>query len=1228
MTNKSRITKCMTFGLVPVPETEERLADLLKIDEEYRALAEELRPAYIEFAKKNICDICSDLAGENWDDLFVAYANKNQTKIDAFRKNISKAFLKNHIDMNTVPFQKDILPAFLKETDVFTEDEKSRFLEINELMKGKLPLMRMTCQNTETSIDIKCPERIMENFELYISNMPLIKVFFEFAHENGIEIPEEMLAFEAYTLSSSYPVKPADITEYNRYISGLYNDKGECIVPGFNVLVNLTNQKNASNPDYHGAFFRKVKPLYKQILMPAEKSFRFGSLQNDDEAREVVRELTDTFCKKNLNKYKDLLRDKADGRLVISGRKLHSFSEAVCESHSSIPELIMQSMAKRTEIEMAKAKKASDRKRYEKMLEMLPAKMAEQNYSLNDIEDICALKTLDAYRALISSLIDTVLFNRDAVIADNTLNEGVTIFANNTRRQSVIALAESIVELRQALTLITGAEDESENLEFYSEFSLDIFENLKHNYNLLHSYLTKTPADLVKKYETVFGTTGKYDGAWWDGQPLSRCDHLLGSKDGKHYFLTAAPGKGTIDIVECDPDEPHYDMLKQTKAGAKMYMTLPRYAFNLKSFKAAMSADPDWKEIVLEEGFSEPVTITRAQYDVYQSKKFTTTFRDASPDNASEFKAALAMLIDLYKVILLKHQAFSNFTFEFRPTESYTDLSDFCSEMDTFCLHMEIVPVSAECIDKLVSSGELLMFTCSTRDLRKENYRSPYSRTFLEIFSASNLENPNIQLNSKPSIFYRPATISEEDAKPTHVKGSVLVNKRLADEEHTKIPNDLYIEIYKYLNHKSASKSLSPEAKKILPFVTTKTASRDIYRDRRYMRDMFMLTFSITKNIRVSEAKKNDINDKVSAVASDVPVLTVTRGRSYLIYLSVFSPDGKILEQQDLTVINGINYAQLFMRISSQRKEELRKEWSSDTVIADQKKAYLSLAIATIVATAVKYGAIIVIEKYNDTFKNTTNAMDANVFKLFGTMLKARLSDLHFRSVEKGAPGSAPAPLQLIMGEAYTGSQNGILYELNDAYTKNMDPTSGFCSLFDFNSVKSVGSIRNFLKKFDEIRFVPEEHAMLFSFDYNNLPSKKISGKTDWTVRVQGEQTVFNKYASGYDLIEDRTAETVAILREAGIDPEQNIAEQLDDAKGATLKSLLKMFQDAIYGTVIKKCEGNSLESYVSPINGRKSFSPAQAAGRMLYEKFLFHITHRNVENYTDEWVNYYQSKF
>lgn len=263
----------------------------------------------------------------------------------------------------------------------------------------------------------------------------------------------------------------------------------------------------------------------------------------------------------------------------------------------------------------------------------------------------------------------------------------------------------------------------------------------------------------------------------------------------------------------------------------------------------------------------------------------------------------------------------------------------------------------------------------------------------------------------------------------------------------------------------------------------------------------------ITINFKAN--KTSFINDRILqyiATEKELHVIGIDRGERNLIYVSVIDTCGNIVEQKSFNIVNGYDY-QIKLKQQEGARQTARKEWKEIGKIKEIKEGYLSLVIHEISKMVIKYNAIIAMEDLSYGFKKGRFKVERQVYQKFETMLINKLNYLVFKDISITENGGLLKGYQLTyIPEKLknVGHQCGCIFYVPAAYTSKIDPTTGFVNIFKFKDL-TVDAKREFIKKFDSIRYDSDKNLFCFTFDYNNfITQNTVMSKSNWSVYTYG----------------------------------------------------------------------------------------------------------------------------
>lgn len=482
------------------------------------------------------------------------------------------------------------------------------------------------------------------------------------------------------------------------------------------------------------------------------------------------------------------------------------------------------------------------------------------------------------------------------------------------------------------------------------------------------------------------------------------------------------------------------------------------------------------------------------------------------------------------------------------------------------------------------------------------------------LFSEENLRDIVLKLNGEAEIFFRKSSIKNPII---HKKGSILVNRTYEAEEKDQfgniqivrktIPENIYQELYKYFNDKS-DKELSDEAAKLKNVVGHHEAATNIVKDYRYTYDKYFLHMPITINFKAN--KTSFINDRILqyiAKEKDLHVIGIDRGERNLIYVSVIDTCGNIVEQKSFNIVNGYDY-QIKLKQQEGARQIARKEWKEIGKIKEIKEGYLSLVIHEISKMVIKYNAIIAMEDLSYGFKKGRFKVERQVYQKFETMLINKLNYLVFKDISITENGGLLKGYQLTyIPEKLknVGHQCGCIFYVPAAYTSKIDPTTGFVNIFKFKDL-TVDAKREFIKKFDSIRYDSEKNLFCFTFDYNNfITQNTVMSKSSWSVYTYGvrikRRFVNGRFSNESDTIDitkdmEKTLEMTDINWRDGHDLRQDIIDY------EIVQHIFEIFKLTVQmRNSLSELEDRDYDRLISPVlNENNIFYDSAKAGDVL----------------------------
>lgn len=364
-------------------------------------------------------------------------------------------------------------------------------------------------------------------------------------------------------------------------------------------------------------------------------------------------------------------------------------------------------------------------------------------------------------------------------------------------------------------------------------------------------------------------------------------------------------------------------------------------------------------------------------------------------------RTELNIWINFMKAILSEYDDWRVFDFgtKLRATETYTDVSDFYRDVSKHGYKLDTMPINHEVLMQGVEMGEVYLFTITNKDLSRtkdtKGKDNLHTSLFRELLKPAN--TLHLKLSGGAEIFIRP-----------HVS-----------DLGTKKDN----------------------------------AGKTIVDHKRYAQDKYLLHFPIEVRGGSLEGKFNDKVNKelIAAHRDEVNVIGIDRGEKHLLYFSVVSPQGVILEQGSLNTINGQSYHEK-LSDKQDKRNAARENWEEIGNIKNFKEGYLSQAIHEIYTRVLKYDAIIAIEDLNFGFRlKRQSKVEKAVYTKFEIALAKKLNHLIFKDRAVGEKGGVLHPYQLtplLTAENQSiyekSRQWGVILKVSPAYTSARDPVTSW----------------------------------------------------------------------------------------------------------------------------------------------------------------------------------------
>jgi CRISPR-associated protein Cpf1 len=442
----------------------------------------------------------------------------------------------------------------------------------------------------------------------------------------------------------------------------------------------------------------------------------------------------------------------------------------------------------------------------------------------------------------------------------------------------------------------------------------------------------------------------------------------------------------------------------------------------------------------------------------------------------------VAMMIDFYKEAIRLNPAWGVFEFDFKPTSEYRRLNDFYEDLARQNYRMSFRGVSEDYVRETVAAGDLYLFRITCQDMREAHHGKDGNFKVLleEAFSERNRREDYIRLAGDAAVYYRKASLEK---KVTHPAGVPIENKN---------PDNVR---------------------------RTRTLPYDLYKDRRYMEDRYMLHLPVLIDPTASRYGGNAINARVQEAVRRNPgmyVLGINRGERSLVNIAVTAPDGTIVEQRNMNVFDGYDYRRRLTEREHERTDD-RQNWNAVRDIKNLKAGYLSRVVGEIVRLQKKYGCIIAMERLDMEFKQGRQQFERNVYEQFERDIVNRFILL----MDKEDPDRTRTALQLAspgrtVEDRTKYGQNGVILFVAPGWVTKTDPLTGFANRISTRYV-NIPTCEKLMSTFDSFRYDPDKGRFVLTFRWGRVTPGRENGDPNRTWNVETAGTRFAERWTGSD---------------------------------------------------------------------------------------------------------------
>lgn len=1157
--NRYPLSKTLRFSLIPVGETENNFnKNLLLEKDKQRAENYEKVKGYIDrFHKEYIESVLSKARIEKVDEYANLYwkSNKDDSDIKAMeslendmRKQISKQ-LKSNARYKRL-FGKELicedLPAFL--TDKDERETVECFRSFTTYFKGFNTNRENMYSSDEksTAIAYRC---INDNLPRFLDNVKSFqKVFDNLSDETVTNLNTDLYNIFGRNIEDIFSVDyfefvlaQSGIEIYNSMIGG-YTCSDGTKIQGLNEYINLYNQQVAKNEK--SKRLPLMKPLYKQILSEKDSVSFIPEKFNSD--NEVLLAIEDYYTGHigDIDLLTELLQSlntyNANGIFVKSGVAITDISNGAFNSWN----VLRSAWNEKYEALHPVTSKTKIDKYIEKQDKVYKAIKSFSLFELQSLGNENGNEITDWYISSInecnSKIKEAYLQAQELLKSDYEKNYNKRLYKNEKATELVKNLLDAIKEFQKLIKPLNGTgKEENKDELFYGKFTshYDSIADIDRLYDKVRNYITQKPYS-KDKIKLNFDNPQLLGG--WDKNKESDYRTVLLHKDGFYYLavMDKSHSKAFVDAPEITSDDEDYYEKMEYKLLPGPNKMLPKVFFATKNIDTFQPSDRIL-DIRKRESFKKGATFNKAE--------------------CHEF-------IDYFKGSIEKHDDWSQFGFEFSPTESYNDISEFYREISDQGYSVRFNKISKNYIDGLVEEGYIYFFQIYNKDFSKYSKGTPNLHTlyFKMLFDKRNLSNVVYKLNGEAEMFYREASINDEE-KITHYANQPIKNKSPDNEKKESV--------FEY----------------------------DIVKDKRFTKRQFSLHVPITINFKAhgQEFLNYDVRKAVK-YKDDNYVVGIDRGERNLIYISVINSNGKIVEQMSLNEIisdNGhkVDYQKL-LDTKEKERDKARKNWTSVENIKELKEGYISQVVHKICELVVKYDAVIAMEDLNFGFKRGRFPVEKQVYQKFENMLISKLNLLIDKKADPTENGGLLRAYQLTnkFDGVNKAKQNGIIFYVPAWDTSKIDPATGFVNLLK-PKYTSVPEAKNLFETIDDIKYNANTDMFEFYIDYSKFPRCNSDFKKSWTVCTNSSRILTFRNKEKNNMWDNKqivlTDEFKSLFDEFGIDYKGNLKDSILSISNADfykrlikLLSLTLQMRNSITGSTLP--EDDYLISPVANENG------------------------------------------
>lgn len=561
-------------------------------------------------------------------------------------------------------------------------------------------------------------------------------------------------------------------------------------------------------------------------------------------------------------------------------------------------------------------------------------------------------------------------------------------------------------------------------------------------YDALRNYLTRKPQDDIKKNKLKLNFENATLGQGWDV-----------NKESDNLCALFESGNGTrfLGIIAKTKDKGWNKIFKKTEKNPLFGDSFDGW----KKIEYKLLPNPHMQlpKCVLKKSDRAEYGATEEILRIYDSGSFKK--------NEEKFsRSDLKKMIDFYKEAIPRYEKWSCYTFDFKSSEAYEDISQFYHDVEKQGYKLGKVSICKEALYQYVADGKMYLFEIKNQDSNdgklashKQNLHTMYWEAIFQ-----DIDNKP-KLNGGVEIFYRRA-LSEGD------------------------------------QNKKRDRS-----------------GKEIIENFRFSKEKFLFHVPITLNPCAKDLQLNDLVQGEVGAREDVMFLGIDRGEKHLAYYSLVDKEGHIHDQGTLNMpfLDGAgNPRNVLAETRSLDKEgkevvgkvicadynELlsaragdrayaRKNWQAINSIADLKNGYVSQVVKSIADLAIKHNAFIVLEDLGRAFNRGRQKIEKSVYQKLELALAKKLNFYVDKAASVDSVGSVTKALQLTplvtnYQDIENKSQIGIMLYTRADYTSQTDPVTGWRKSIYLKRGSEESVKKQIVSKFKDISFDGKDFVFVY----------------------------------------------------------------------------------------------------------------------------------------------------